>query len=230
MDIMEIILLIAGGVIFVLSFFIPDKKGTSADGLSEEDVRKIIDRELVTLKKSLDEAVEDAVSDAMERTERSLERLSNEKIMAVNEYSDTVLAEIHKNHEEVMFLYDMLNNKHTSLKNTVAEVNRTVKEVEDVMAAMKRQIKEASEPESLRGQEIVVGQDIKVLEETVVEEQMKELIDAPEKETLAQSDEFGSNKEKIRLLYQQGKSVADIARELELGVGEVKLIIDLYQG
>ena len=81
MDIMEIILLIAGGVIFVLSFFIPDKKGASADGISEEDVKAMIDRELAAGGKSLDEAA----SEAAERTERSLERLSNEKIMAVNE-------------------------------------------------------------------------------------------------------------------------------------------------
>ena len=98
------------------------------------------------------------------------------------------------------------------------------------MAAMKRQIAEASELESLRGQEVAVGQETKVLEETAAEEQVKELTDAPEREALAQSDECGSNKEKIRLLYQQGMSVADIAKELELGVGEVKLIIDLYQG
>ena len=40
---------------------------------------------------------------------------------------------------------------------------------------------------------------------------------------------FVSNKEKIRELYRKGKPLADIARELELGVGEVKLVIDLYQ-
>ena len=48
-----------------------------------------------------------------------LERVTNEKIMAVNEYSDTVLEEINKNHKEVLFLYDMLNDKHDNLKNTV---------------------------------------------------------------------------------------------------------------
>lgn len=74
--------------------------------------------------------VDEAIGYAVEKTERSLERLTNEKIMAVNEYSDTVLQEIHKNHEEAMFLYDMLNDKHDNLKNTVSEVNRTVKEVE----------------------------------------------------------------------------------------------------
>ena len=60
-----------------------------------------------------------------------LERLTNEKIMAVNEYSDTVLQEIHKNHEEAMFLYDMLNNKHANIKDTVSKMDKAVKAAED---------------------------------------------------------------------------------------------------
>ena len=48
MEMMEIILLIAGGVIFVLSFFIPDRKGAS-EGLgrsAEEEVRELVRREV----------------------------------------------------------------------------------------------------------------------------------------------------------------------------------------
>jgi len=39
-----------------------------------------------------------------------------------------------------------------------------------------------------------------------------------------------SNKEKILALYKEGKSNVAIAKELGLGVGEVKLIIDLFKG
>ena len=35
-------------------------------------------------------------------------------------------------------------------------------------------------------------------------------------------------KEKILALYKEGKSVRDISRELGMGQGEVKLVIDLY--
>lgn len=139
MEMMEIVLLIAGGIIFILSFFIPDKKYVSGqkDGsaesvkaLAEGELKGLISQEMDSIRTHVDDVVEEAVTYAMEKTERSLERLSNEKIMAVSEYSDTVLAEIHKNHEEAMFLYDMLNSKHVNLKNTVSEVNRTVKEAE----------------------------------------------------------------------------------------------------
>ena len=74
------------------------------------------------------DAVDETVHYSMEKTERGLERLTNEKMTAVSEYAQTVLEDIHKNHEEVMFLYDMLNNKHENLKETATEVSMAVKE------------------------------------------------------------------------------------------------------
>ena len=35
-------------------------------------------------------------------------------------------------------------------------------------------------------------------------------------------------KEKILELYKNGKSIRDISRELGMGQGEVKLVVDLY--
>ena len=154
--------------------------------------------------------------------------MSNEKIMAVSEYSDTVLAEIHKTHEEVMFLYDMLNNKHTSLKNTVAEVNRAVREAEEATLALK-QLAEAAETEAAQISEASGDME----PEKAVPEAVEEPTDGQDtdsgSEGAAEEGGYGSDKEKIRALYRQGRSVADIARELGLGVGEVKLVIDLFQ-
>lgn len=49
-----------------------------------------------TVRAQVQDKVEETSEDVVEKAERSLERLTNEKIMAVNEYSDTVLQEIHK--------------------------------------------------------------------------------------------------------------------------------------
>lgn len=139
METIEIVLLAAGGIIFILSFLIPDKKGEASEQSKEllkEEIADMVSREMESVRGQVDGVVEEAVTYAMEKTERSLERLSNEKIMAVSEYSDTVLTEIHKNHEEAMFLYDMLNSKHDNLKNTVSTVNRTVKEVEEKLSRL----------------------------------------------------------------------------------------------
>lgn len=234
MEMMEIILLAAGAIVFVLSFFIPDGKGKNSgtEGLAEQEIKSLVSQELEAVRNHVDDVVGEAITYSMEKTERSLERLSNEKIMAVNEYSDTVLKEIHKNHEEAMFLYDMLNNKHTSLKETIAELNGAMKAAEERLTAMSRTGMEVpasdwgigeTEGESLpaepEGSQINL---IKVPEEAETAEEAADLL-------LEKDEEGVHNKEKILRLYEYGKSAMDIARELGLGIGEVKLVIDLFQ-
>lgn len=245
---MEIILLIAGGIIFILSFFIPDGKPAHGKGdsapegarvLAEEEIKTLVSQEVNSIREHVDGVVEEAVNYAMEKTERSLERLSNEKIMAVSEYSDTVLSEIHKNHEEAMFLYDMLNNKHINLKNTVSEVNRTVKEAEETVMSFQKLTPEAvsvkeekiletraepvvkREPEKPR-QEKSGLEKLRGASGDTISEKVSFLQDANEQEGR-------NNNERILDLFKQGKSTVAIARELGLGVGEVKLVIDLFK-
>ena len=127
MHLAEIITLIAGAILFTISFFMPDKGGKAS--LDEEHERKIIkellDKEIDDAKFKIEEATEECVNDNRDRMERALDRITNEKMSAVDEYSNTVLEQIHKNHDEVVFLYDMLNNKHTQVKNTAAELNHS---------------------------------------------------------------------------------------------------------
>ncbi len=135
MGVLEIVLLLAGGVLAVLSFVLPvEKEAVQEDTkkLAQEEIKTLVERQMNDIRQHVDDVVGEAVTYAVEKTERSLERLSNEKIMAVNEYSDTVLGEIHKNHEETVFLYDMLNSKHNNLKNTVTELNKTIQEAKEV--------------------------------------------------------------------------------------------------
>lgn len=233
MEMMEIILLIAGGVIFVLSFFIPDGKGRKdrSDGLAEQEVKNLVSQELEAVRNHVDDVVEEAVTYSMEKTERSLERLSNEKIMAVNEYSETVLKEIHKNHEEAMFLYDMLNNKHTHLKDTIAELNGAVKAAEDMLAAVSRAGSEpAAAGTGAAAEEVLSSAEPEAvfLSMSAMQEETEHLQEVTA-DILSDSGEGVNNNERILKLYREGKSAIDIARELGLGVGEVKLVIGLFQ-
>lgn len=237
MEAIEIVLLIVGGIIFVLSFFIPERKSSvsgQAGELAKEDISELVNRELENVRGHVDEVVEEAVTYAVEKTERSLERLSNEKIMAVNEYSDTVLAEIHKNHEEAMFLYDMLNSKHVNLKNTVSEINRTVREAEETVTSFRQLAPERLSEEDMKA----VGSAVKAERlEAVPKEQERGSLEAPSEQEgagrvsfLQDTDADGrNNNERILQLYNQGKSKVAIAKELGLGVGEVKLVIDLFK-
>ncbi len=152
MTVLEILLLAAGAVLIAASFFIPEKEeeiDTDISELVREEVKKRIESESENMRKHVDDVVSEAVGYAEEKTERALERLTNEKIMAVNEYSDTVLDEINKNHKEVMFMYDMLNDKHKNLKNTVSEAE----EVASKAQKTKEELKEVSETVSAKASE-----------------------------------------------------------------------------
>lgn len=114
------------------SFVIPEKKGRLQEEdkrFGEEQIRELVEEQMKDVKTRVSDAVDETIQYAVEKTERSMERVTNEKIMAVNEYSDTVLEEIHKNHEEVVFLYDMLNDKQQNIKDTAAAVEKKAKEV-----------------------------------------------------------------------------------------------------
>lgn len=263
MDILEGILLVAGGIVFVLSFFLPTKeeKQPRTGKLAEEEIKKLVAQEMETVRSHVDDVVEEAVGYAVEKTERSLERLSNEKIMAVNEYSDTVLAEIHRNHEEAMFLYDMLNNKHSDIKATVSEVNRTVKEAEETVNTIRRPQPGAQKPaaENPAGAEKLqktgkaeaparaakpqkageteksaAAQAPEKTEEPVGEKPGRRPDPAKGQEPMElvsfiREYEGNNSNDRIMELHGQGKSNVAIAKELGLGVGEVKLVVDLFK-
>ena len=216
MGILEVVLLIAGIVIFIGSFLLPSGKESGINKeAAKEEIKGLMEEEMQTVRSQMQDKMDETSEDALEKAERSLERLTNEKIMAVSEYSDTVLQEIHKNHEEAMFLYDMLNNKHANIKDTVSKMDKAVKAAED-----KAKVK--------------AEENVKTQKENVTEEQLIEVQEPAE--TIEPSGSMGetaeegqNNNEKILEMHRQGKSTVAIAKELGLGVGEVKLVIDLYK-
>lgn len=140
MSAIEIVLIIIGVVVFLLGYLMPagkKKPDEEVQLISEDEVRKMVAGEVENVKGKISDIVDETVNYAIEKTERAMERVANEKIMAVNEYSDTVLEEINKNHKEVVFLYDMLNDKHDNLMSTINEaaqaadgIKQTVKDAE----------------------------------------------------------------------------------------------------
>ena len=131
MGVTEIVLIILGIAVFAASFLVPDKYAKQEDGMIKEQEKKLklfLQRELQTIRIGIEEKVEESMVSSGEKSERYMERITNEKIMAIQEYSDTVLEQIHKNHEEAVFLYDMLNNKHDQIKYTAGEISSAVEE------------------------------------------------------------------------------------------------------
>ncbi len=137
MSVTEVILIVVGVAVFLLGYFMPARKKDieeDAKLIGEDEIRKLVAGEEEHIKAKIEDIVEETVSYSIEKTERAMERLTNEKIMAINEYSDTVLEEIHKSHKEVVFLYDMLNDKHENLTAAVSEATQTAEGVKHTLS------------------------------------------------------------------------------------------------
>ena len=297
MSVLEIVLLVVGALIFIGSFVVPVKKEELQEEtirLAEDEVKNLVAKEMEQAKRKMSEMSEDACQEQVQKAERSMERISNEKIMAVNEYSDTVLEEIHKNHQEVVFLYDMLNDKHDTLKTTISEADKnvkdllqqvkdseiTVKEKADVILqaeAKQAEVRHADEKQSVTAKTLQAVSEVDLQEEPkpefkpfqpkkveVVPKRTRKSAaskvkdqkeagnkagnesgnDSEEKKAALRKEsadlqlQFSSPKkdnginsnERILELHKAGKSNMAIAKELGLGIGEVKLVIDLYEG
>lgn len=231
MDVLQIIVLILGAVLFTVSFFIPDKQVNTKEIKEKEEriFKELVEQELPDIRKMIEDATQDGIEHAKETTQRQMERLTNEKMMAINEYSDTVMSEIHKNHEEAVFLYDMLNNKHAQVKNTAAELNQVIKQSKQAQNTAKAN-KANDEKEEKEVKEVKE-------EKSVLPSPEFEPISLPKDENAnsveimfaTDANESNSN-DQILEMHKAGKSNMAIARELGLGIGEVKLVIDLFEG
>ena len=317
-SITEIVLIVAGFAAIILGYLLPASKELDEEDklLMEREIRELVRREVEDQKETIETMVDDTVDLSLDRTERAMERISNEKLSAIGEYSDTVINDIHKNHDEVMFMYDMLNDKHKNLTSVVSEVTKKTDEAKQAVldaeatardAAQKaeslKSIQDAAAPvpeknvrailldeekDTLSGIQIpykekivVPAQEPQIQEDAPIEsgyvderniKELKELDEIPAQvisrtqasglhvigntgseqsvpkeivsakvvsiseakpvnpdrnmKEITAVDPVSQNKQIIEM-HKAGKSNMVIARELGLGIGEVKLVIDL---
>lgn len=101
-----------------------DGNNVDIDTESAEELKIITEKEVTAAKKDLSDALDEEITQKQDETKRSLEKEANSKIMAINEYSDTVLDSINKAHNEIMFLYSMLNDKHDELTRLSGDIDK----------------------------------------------------------------------------------------------------------
>lgn len=127
MGIGVVILLIGGVIAIVLGFILPVGKDLEKDDKKamESAVAQAVHNSIEKSHDKIQREIDDTIEESLLKTERGLDRITNEKMSAISEYADTVMNDIHKNHDEVMFMYDMLNDKQKNLTSTVSEANKT---------------------------------------------------------------------------------------------------------
>lgn len=212
----EIFLIIVGVLLVIGSFVLTEKieeKTTKDDGCM--DITSVTEE---IMRQQIDIAAQNVVDETVEKTEVMLDKISSEKIMAVSEYSDTVLKEINKNHDEVMFLYSMLNDKEKDIKNTVRDIENVKKTVKDIKEETQEKIEEV--------EEIVEPEiDKEIQEKAVLKKEKKK----EKKQKPLVEPRKNNNNDKILDMYNKGFSNVDIAKKLGIGIGEVRLVIDLFR-
>ncbi len=247
MTIIEIILLVVGMILILASFWVTEKLSPEElrhiSELSKEEMGVMLEHELEKSKQRVVDIVEHTIDDSKDRTERALEKQTNEKIMAINEYSDTVIEKINKTHNEIMFLYSMLNDKHTELTDFTSGLTQQLQDLKSqeeemtnyYLSQIKTQIPPAPKPAeqlpvmvpAVKPSFQEIRSDAAVSETAAPAEQPEETEDRTAAETNAEEVNV---KDEILRLYEEGRDSVAIAKKLGLGVGEVRLILGLYKG
>lgn len=281
----EVVLLLCGIICVTVSFIMGDSKKKNTDDKDYD--ANLTEEQKEDIRRQVTDIIDEEMLNASEKTEVSLDKISNTKILEMNEYADNILGEINRNHNEAIFLYDMLNDKAKEVKSTVKDVNVTKKQVEKIQAEVtsaaanpeednayadksgdKSQHRSEHEfrsmtPEIVReidmpvtseyddsqendlygtgGADINDGMDMVSPQELMAVSQMlgqdiQQNIQQNIQTVSAQDNGMHDNgthglnrNDEILSMYESGMDSRQIAKELNLGIGEVRLVIDLYK-
>ncbi len=281
----EVVLLLCGIICVAVSFIMGDSKKKNTDDKDYD--ANLTEEQKEDIRRQVTDIIDEEMLNASEKTEVSLDKISNTKILEMNEYADNILGEINRNHNEAVFLYDMLNDKAKEVKSTVKDVNVTKKQVEKIQAEVtsaaanpeednayadksgdKSQRRSEHEfrsmtPEIVReidmpvtseyddsqendsygtgdadindGMDMVSPQELMAVSQ-MLEQDMQQNIQQNIQTVSAQDNGMHDNgthglnrNDEILSMYESGMDSRQIAKELNLGIGEVRLVIDLYK-
>ena len=241
METIEIIFIALGVFLLIASCFIKQKENAPTeidyDGLVQHlSRRELSQEEIEKIRRVIASIVAECREKIIEETDDYLSKVANEKSISVNDFSEQIMERLNVNHKEVVFLYNMLNEKEAEIKETIGRMS----DVERNAALL---IEELEEKKNRFG-EVVNNRTQREVERTVKEEPIgKQMLIAPvqqskkeekrpdteKKEPMLSVEELLENNTKeILALHRKGKSVVEISKALGLGQGEVRLIVDLY--
>jgi len=232
---LEIGMLVIGALCFAGSFFFT----TRLTGSDLQEIQKLTEKEIgILIEKKfreseeafsnrLQEKVEEAIGEADVKTDKE----TNDKIMEIGEFSDHVLESMNKSHDEVMFLYNMLNEKQekvTELTATLQKMESEIRYMEDALPT-KPAATEPMEPETSEPTDLAV--ELEPIEEMPVQEEPPKTVSEPIASQEAQEEDLHSRAEvnqRIIDMHHTGFSEVEIAKKLGVGLGEVKLVLGLF--
>ena len=241
MEAIEIIFIALGVLLLLASCFIKQKENTSIeidyDGLVQRlSRRELSQEEIEEIRRVVARIVAERREKIIEETDDYLSKVANEKILSVNEFSEQIIERLNVNHKEVVFLYNMLNEKEAEMKETIgriSDVERDAALLIEELEEKKNLFLETASSRTSRELEHVVNEKpvgTQMLIAPVQQPKQAEQKPAAVKKEQMSSEELliENNTKEILALHRKGKSVVEISKALGLGQGEVRLVVDLY--
>ncbi len=210
-----VIILIVIGIIFIfVSYFFAEsfEKEEPKDDVIEVPT-ELTEEQKAQIDKLIKDYMDERIGIQLDDIEGKFSEIVNQKTLALGDYAVTVNEEIEKNHNEVTFLYSMLSDKQKELMTTVEMIDSYKKEIEAMIANKE-----------------IVAQTKQEAEEQELKEAISEIDEELSQETTEVEASVDGSKDIILEMHKSGLSILEIAKHLGLGVGEVKLVVDLYQG
>ncbi|SCZ78430.1 hypothetical protein SAMN02910350_01261 [Pseudobutyrivibrio xylanivorans] len=239
MTILEIVLLIIGLGLCIGSFFVSErlseKDRENLTKLTKEQIEEIIKDKMADARVETEDKLSATIDSAMEELDRRTDKETNEKILEISQYSDTVLESVDKSHKEVTFMYSMLNDKHQAM----VEMTKKLSELQDTLVALDASV--ARKLDMLKDKELEIEEEKKKLAEErealIAEKDKKEEENKTISFTEALAQKFSEENQPIKAndnmqilaMADEGMSDVEIAKTLGRGLGEVKFVIGLYQ-
>lgn len=232
----NVIILILIGVTFIITSFFIQEKFTNKEveeiaKLSENELKIVAQKQVAAAKVQVEKDVEDIFDEALEIVQRGLEKTTNEKIMAVSEYSDTILESMNKTHDEIMFLYSMLNDKHAELTEFAGSLQQFSKAMKSTQDELLLKLADTAVAVEHEAKTAGIIDEKEAVVNSVKEGKKGRRGKKAEKPSPEVKETSSINKnEQILELHGQGLSDVEIAKKLGCGLGEVKLVLGLFKG
>lgn len=232
----EVILLMAGFACLCISYFVSrnSSENETENGEAQGASAVWTEKEEELIRERVGELLQEMQNEFAEQATDEMNRLCNDKIMAIDEFSQQLFEKIKSNHREVVFMYNMLTEKQKEISSIVTKpvAPKPVKKEAVKPAAVPEKKKEIPQKPAAEPKQTVLRQKKPAVEATAAAETAAKRGQAVRKRQAAPGKTAPAEdiNQQIQKMYREGKSVLEISKALNMGQGEVKLVITLYGG
>ncbi|MBE5934377.1 MAG: hypothetical protein E7262_01120 [Lachnospiraceae bacterium] len=264
MDIKYVLILLNVALMFIIMIILYAREKSKTkklraefEGLKVSLEKTKEDSDIENKIRELKDKADSIINDTHETVSSDFNSLSNKKIIEFEEYANQLFEKINVNHKEVVFLYDMLNDKAESIKDLYNKVQEKEKSVAKLISKAENLITKDSSVDDIEVVEEEFKEVLEFCNKVSADEQLlnnhkviddnlpynhsvsydynnqtnSDIVEEQHniQSPIEQSSDYQVQNERIIKLYSMGYSTKDISKKLGIGTGEVALVNNLYK-